>query len=247
MERNNGMIESMWRDAWLLLEIMLVNIVLSGDNAVVIAMASRYLPPRERRMAMYWGTAGAVALRILLTVAAVVIMKIPFLDLIGAMFLFYIAVSLVKQEEEAGKTGETASLMKAIGTILAADLMMSLDNVVAVASIARNNFVIMCIGVALSIPIMIWCSVLVMKLLHRFPALLYIGAGILGYSAGQMVCGNPIVNKELNDASGWLPSAVPVVCAFLVVGCSLVLSRWRVHKKTVTAQDQGIYSKIEEG
>lgn len=170
----------------LLVQILVINIVLSGDNAVVIALASKNLPLAQRKQAIWWGAFGAIALRMLLTLAAVYLLYIPFIQGLGSLLLFWIAVKLLIEDDSSSGVKEASTLAKAVRTIIAADFVMSLDNVLAIAAKAHHNLSVIIIGVGLSIPIIIWGSNMVMRLLHRFPVLIYIGAGILGYTAGEM-------------------------------------------------------------
>jgi YjbE family integral membrane protein len=203
----------------LFLQIMLINIVLSGDNAVVVAMASKNLPLHQRKQAIWWGAFGAVALRLVLTVAAVFLLKIPYIQAIGALLLLWIAVKLLAEEEGHAHIKEAATLGKAIWTIIVADFVMSLDNVLAIAAKAQGDMTVIILGIGLSIPIIIWGSTLVVNLLNKYPVLVYLGAGILGYTAGEMLI-NDIKMKELllNDFpfSHWL---IPTLTtAFVIVG-----------------------------
>ncbi|MBB6730674.1 TerC family protein [Cohnella zeiphila] len=216
----------MEQNALLLLEIMLINIVLSGDNAVVIAMASRNLPVPQRKKAVYWGTLGAVALRIALTVVAVFLLRIPFVEIAGALLLLYVAVRLLTDDNSAAGTKGAASVFKAVAVILTADLIMSLDNVVAVASIARGNYGLMAVGIALSIPLIIWCSQWIAKVLNALPALVYIGAGILGYTAGEMLAKDDLVRKLMPADERWIGIAIAGAC-----GLGVMLAGWALRRR----------------
>jgi|HigsolmetaGSP12D_1036236.scaffolds.fasta_scaffold00112_24 YjbE family integral membrane protein len=215
----------MVENALLLLEITLINIVLSGDNAVVIAMASRNLPGAQRKKAIYWGTLGAVVLRIALTVVAVFLLKIPFVQIVGALLLFYVAVRLLTEDSSAAETKSAASVLTAVAIILTADLIMSLDNVVAVASIARGNYGLTAIGIAISIPLIIWCSQWIAKMLHTFPLLVYIGAGVLGYTAGEMLAKDDLVRKLFPADESWISIAFAAACGLGVILCGWALRR----------------------
>lgn len=207
---------------WLLLflQIMLINIVLSGDNAVVIAMASKNLPIEQRNKAIWWGAFGAILLRLVLTVIAVFVLKIPFVQVAGAALLMYIAIKLLVEDEGEAHVKEAATLGKAIGTIIMADFVMSLDNVLAIAATAKNDLTVIILGIGLSVPIIIWGSTMVMKLLHKFPILVYIGAGILGYTAGEMLLGDPKVSAFIHGALlHWL---IPAVMTAIVIGSGLL-------------------------
>lgn len=207
---------------WLLLfiQIMIINLVLSGDNAVVIAMASRKLPQEQQKKAIWWGAFGAIALRLLLTAAAVVLLKVAYIQAIGSLLLLYIAIKLLIDEEKDHRVKEASTLGKAIWTIIAADFIMSLDNVLAIAARADNNYSVILLGVGLSVPIIIWGSTMVMKLLHRFPVLIYLGAGILGYTAGEMMVKDPKMIELLNSHL-WHDS-MPWATAGIVLGAGLL-------------------------
>ncbi|MDR3565672.1 MAG: TerC family protein [Negativicutes bacterium] len=171
-----------------LFSIIVVNLLLSGDNALVIALASRRLPPRQQKAAVIWGGAGAVGLRIVLTVVAVSLLKVPYLLLTGGILLQWVAVKLaVSDHHAAEKVPAAGSLWEAVKTILIADLVMSVDNVVAIAGVARGNVAMLVIGLALSIPVIIWGSKLITLLMERWPLIITIGAAFLGWTAGEMV------------------------------------------------------------
>lgn len=200
----------------IILEIIMINIVLSGDNAVVIAMASQHLPEKQRQAAVWWGAFGAVALRIVLTVTAVALLDIPYIQLAGALMLLYIAVKLLNDDSRHGNVKRASTLGSAVWTIIVADFVMSLDNVLAVAAIADGNWILLAIGILISIPLIIWGSTFVMKLLQDYPVLVYIGAGILGFTAGEMV----VEDERTADWLAGLPAlhwALPFLAAAAVV------------------------------
>ena len=205
----------------LLLKIIMVNIVLSGDNAVVIAMASKRLPEAQRHKAVWWGAVGAVGLRIVLTVVAVMLLRIPFIQLLGSLLLLYIAVKLLVDDDGHGDVKSAATLGAAIWTIIVADFVMSLDNVLAIAAIADGNWLLIAIGILISIPLIVWGSTFVMRLLHQYPVLVYIGAGILGYTAGEMFLKDPNVARWFAAAPHMIHWALPIVAAAFVVGAGL--------------------------
>ncbi len=171
-----------------LMRIMMVNIVLSGDNAVVIALAARNLPPQHKKLAIVWGSGGAVVLRILLTIIAVALLQVPFLQFVGALLLVWIAVKLLVEDDEA-ETGHHAhdNLWGAVKTILVADVIMSLDNTLAIAGVARGDWTLLITGLVLSVPLIVFGSTVIMKMIERFPAIVYAGAGLIAYTAGEMV------------------------------------------------------------
>ncbi|OXM86083.1 TerC family protein [Paenibacillus rigui] len=204
----------------LFLQIMLINIVLSGDNAVVIALASKNLPLHQRKQAIWWGAFGAIGLRLVLTVVAVYILTVPYIQAAGSLLLLYIAVKLLIDDEGEAHVKEASTLGKAIWTIIVADFVMSLDNVLAIAAKADNNLTVIILGIALSVPIIVWGSTLVMNLLTKFPILVYIGAGILGYTAGEMFVKDEIVSdKLLHGFPHWI---VPILTTVVVIGVGLV-------------------------
>lgn len=171
-----------------LMQIMMVNIVLSGDNAVVIALAARNLPAKQQKHAVLWGCGGAIVLRVLLTVVAVALLQIPFLQFCGALLLVWIAVKLlVEDDEKEGEHHAHDSMFGAIKTILVADIVMSLDNTLAIAGVAKGNWTLLIVGLVLSIPLIVFGSTVIMKLIDRFPLIVYVGAGLIAYTAGEMI------------------------------------------------------------
>ncbi|GAB7053746.1 MULTISPECIES: TerC family protein [unclassified Paenibacillus] len=207
---------------WILLflQIMLINIVLSGDNAIVIALASQKLPLEERKKAIWWGTFGAIGIRIILTLAAVYVLQIPYIQTAGSLLLLWIAVKLMMDEEEHSNVKEASTLGKAIWTIILADFVMSLDNVLAIAAKAKGEIGIVILGIAMSVPVIIWGSALVVKLLKSYPVLVFAGAGILGYTAGEMFMADHKVSDWL---LGSIPHYVlPVITTLIVIGSGLL-------------------------
>jgi YjbE family integral membrane protein len=200
-----------------LLQIMLINIVLSGDNAVVIALACRNLPQEQQKKAVFWGSGGAIVLRVVLTFVAVWLLQIPFLQVVGSLLLLWIAIKLLKGEEEEEELKGGSNIKEAIKTIIIADLVMSLDNVVAVAGAAEGNLLLILIGLALSIPLIIWGSQLLMGLMNRFPIIVTIGAALLGYTAGEMLLHDKAVGHFLLATVPWGEYAIPIVTTILVV------------------------------
>ncbi|GIP35807.1 TerC family protein [Paenibacillus sp. J2TS4] len=199
----------------LFLQILLINIVLSGDNAVVIALASKNLPAAQRKQAVRWGAFGAVALRIGLTLVALVILKVAYLQAIGALLLLWIAVKLLVEDDGPSRVKEASTLSNAVTTIIMADIVMSLDNVLAIAAKADGHIGIIMVGIGISIPIIIWGSSLVMNLLHKYPALVFVGAGILGYTAGEMILKDQKIGRFVDhEVLHWL---VPITAGLLVV------------------------------
>src|ERR1700693_2482897 len=188
------MAEFMTPQFWIAVaEIMLVNILLSGDNAVVIALACRNLSLRQRRHGIFWGVLGAIGLRIVLTFFAMSLLVYPWLRLVGGALLVWIGIKLIA-EDDSGEHKVKASdrLLTAVGTIIVADLVMSLDNVVGVAAAAKGNGLLIVFGLVTSIPIVIVGSQIIMQLIGRFPVLVYAGGGLLGYIAGEMAVEDPV-------------------------------------------------------
>ncbi|WP_282941497.1 TerC family protein [Paenibacillus sp. RC67] len=204
----------------LFLQIMLINIVLSGDNAVVIALASKNLPVSQRKKAIWWGAFGAIGLRLILTVIAVYILKVPYLQAAGSLLLIWIAVKLLIDDDGHANVKEASTLGKAVWTIIVADFVMSLDNVLAIAAKANNDIAVIILGIGLSVPIIIWGSTLVMNLLTKFPILVFLGAGILGYTAGEMfVKDKSVYDLLLTGVPHWI---VPVIGVVIVIGAGLL-------------------------
>ena len=204
-----------WVGLW---QIVLVNIVLSGDNAVVIALAARSLPPRQQAQAVFWGAGAAVVLRIILTVVAVELLKWPWLKLIGAVLLLWIAVKLLMPEDGGeGNVNASENLWTAIKTILIADLVMSLDNVIGVAAAAKGSLTLLILGLAISIPLVIFGATMLMKVMERFPVIITIGAGLLGWVSGDMAATDPVVKGWVDVNAAWLHWAAPAAGAVFVV------------------------------
>jgi YjbE family integral membrane protein len=225
-------------DFWIALaQIIGINIVLSGDNAVVIALAARSLPPTQQKQAVLWGSGAAVVMRIVLTVVAVELLKLPWLKLIGAVLLFWIAIKLLLPESEGeggGKAG--ASMVAAVKTILIADLVMSLDNVIAVAAAAKGSLLLLIAGLGISIPLVIFGSTLLLGLMERFPIIITIGAALLGWVAGEMMISDPVVKGWIDANAAWLHYAGPAAGAAAVVAIGKLLAK-RHEKAPVILDD----------
>ncbi|RYE39401.1 MAG: TerC family protein [Hyphomicrobiales bacterium] len=176
-------------DFWIgLVKIVWINIILSGDNAVVIALAARSLPPHQQKKAIFWGSGAAVFLRIVLTVVAAKLLELSFLQIIGGCLLLWIGLQLLTDSDDEGDESKTGGgLMAAVRTILIADLVMSLDNVIAVAAAAHGNMLLLILGLAISIPLVIFGSTLMIKLMERFPIIILLGAGLIGWVGGETI------------------------------------------------------------
>jgi len=205
-------------DFWIgLLKIVWINIILSGDNAVVIAMAARSLPPQQQRTAVLFGSGAAVVLRIILTVVAAKLLALPYLQIIGGLLLLWIGTQLLSGEEEGdGEDKEYGSMLAAVRTILLADLVMSLDNVIAVAAAAQGSMVLLILGLAISIPLVIFGSTLMIKLMERFPIIVMLGAALIGWVAGETIVSDTIL-RDMLAANPWLHYAAAAAGAVFVV------------------------------
>jgi len=206
--------------------IILANIVLSGDNAVVIAMAARSLPAQQQKKAIFWGSAAAIVMRIGLTLLAVEMLKWPYLKVVGALLLLYIGITLLS-EDDGGEDGhkQIGGMAAAIRTILVADLVMSLDNVLAVAAAAKGNTPLLVIGLAVSIPLIIFGSTLLLKVMERFPIIITLGAALLGFLAGEMLLTDPAVEARFGKLSETIVNVAGVIGAAIVVAVGSWLQR----------------------
>lgn len=209
-----------------LAKIIGINIVLSGDNAVVIALASRSLPPHQQKKAIFWGSAAAIILRIILTIFAVTLLTLPWLKLVGAVLLIWIGIQLLLPEDDEAHIEGHDNLGAAIRTILVADLVMSVDNVIGVAAAAGDSIPLLIIGLAISIPLIIFASTMLIKVMERYPIIITIGAALLGFVAGEMAVTDPAVKDWIAANAPWLKYAVPAVTTALVV----VVGKWMAKK-----------------
>ncbi|MCW5256528.1 TerC family protein [Verminephrobacter aporrectodeae subsp. tuberculatae] len=224
-------------DFWIALgKIILIDILLGGDNAVVIALACRRLAPAQRTRGILWGTAGAIVLRVILVAFAVTLLALPFLKVVGALLLLWIGVKLLAPDEEGhGDVQGSDKLLAAIKTIIVADLVMSVDNVIAIAGAAQSagehSFLLVVLGLLISIPIIVWGSQLVIRLMERFPMIITLGGMLLGWIAGDMLVTDPVLTDPgkwqwmlklpLNGASGAVSG--PIKYGASVAGALLVL------------------------
>jgi YjbE family integral membrane protein len=224
--------------------IILVNIVLSGDNAVVIALAARSLSPAQQKKAVFYGCAGAVVLRIILTVFALQLLTLPYLKIIGAILLFYVGVQLMADEDEQGHIQTHASMWAAVRTILIADLVMSLDNVLGVAAAAQGNVTLLIIGLAISIPLIVSGSTLILRLMERFPIIIVLGAALLGYLAGEMLFSDVATAAWIHDHLPNHDLPVPGMRAMLsvpgVIGAVAIvmIGRWLTRRQPSPAANR---------
>lgn len=206
--------------------ILLANIVLSGDNAVVIAMAARTLQPAQRNKAIFWGSAAAIVMRIVLTIVAIQLLSLPYLKMIGAVLLVYIGIDLLKGEDDGEDDGkEINGMVAAIRTILIADLVMSLDNVLAVAAAAKGNVPLLIMGLLVSIPLIIFGATLLTKVMERFPIIITIGAALLGFLAGEMLLTDPAVTARFGAMGEQTVTFGGILGAVLVVALGTYLQK----------------------
>ena len=208
--------------------IILLDILLGGDNAVVIAMAANKLPANLRRKAILIGTGGAVVIRLVMTLIAVWLLTIPFLQALGGLILLPIAVKLLVPAEQEENVTASDSLMGAIKTIIIADAAMGVDNVLAIAGASHGSFLLVACGFLISIPIIVGGSTVIGKLMDRFPVILYAGAGLLGWTAGSMIGHDKILGTLLQQMAGsWAPMTLQILLAVAVIAIGLWMSRKR--------------------
>ncbi len=214
-----------------LAQIIWINIILSGDNAVVIALAARSLEPRQQKLAIFWGTAAAVLLRVVLTIVAVKLMALPWLQLVGGILLLWIGVQLLNDgdDEEDGGENKQSGLMAAIRTILVADLVMSLDNVIGVAAAANGDMVLLVLGLAIAIPIVIFGSTLMIKVMTRYPVIVTLGAALIGWVGGETIVSDKMLEPIVpHHSMGFY--AVAALGAVLVVATGKYLQSRKTAK-----------------
>ncbi|HQV87590.1 MAG TPA: TerC family protein [Nitrosomonas sp.] len=204
---------------WLaVVQIILIDIVLGGDNAVVIALACRRLPEHQRKLGIFWGVFGAIALRIVLIFFALSLLAIPYLKIGGAILLIWIGIKLLQPESEGEhEIDASTTLLGAIKTIIVADAVMSLDNVIAIAGAAKDDLSLVIFGLVISVPIIVWGSQLVMKIMDRYPITIAIGAGLLGWIAGDMVVTDVVTKEWVNMQAQYLHWVAPATAAVLVI------------------------------
>lgn len=220
-----------------LLAVIWVNVILSGDNAVVIALAARSLPPPQKRQAMVWGAAAAAVSRIALTIVAGEFLKLPLLKIIGGLVVFWIAVKLLVPEGGEDGIQAPGNPLHAIRTILVADLVMSLDNVIAVAAAAQGGIMPLVLGLALSIPLVVLGASLLMEIMERFPIIITLGAAVLGGIAGKMLISDPLVADWIAAEARWMYLRLPGV-SWLEIGGALfvvALGKWLARRRAGAA------------
>jgi len=231
-------------DFWIGLgKIIWVNLLLSGDNAVVIALAARSLPPQQQKMAVFWGAGAAVIMRIVLTIFAVALLTLPWLKIVGGLLLLWIGVKLLVPEEDGDDIASSDNLFQAIKTILIADLVMSLDNVLAVAAAADSaaptvelvamKYTLLVLGLAISIPIVIFGSTLMLKFMERWPVIITAGGALLGWIAGEMMVTDPAIDAWVEHNARWLEemrvAAIAGAVLVVIIGMWLAKRQQQAH------------------
>jgi YjbE family integral membrane protein len=218
-------------------KIIWVNLLLSGDNAVVIALAARSLPPQQQKKAVMWGAGAAVVMRVVLTIFAVALLTLPWLKIVGGVLLLWIGIKLLVPEEEEEEIASSDNLWQAIKTILIADLVMSLDNVLAVAAAAASaaptpdlvamKYTLLVLGLAISIPIVIFGSTLMLKLMERWPVIITLGGALLGWIAGEMMVTDPAIDTWVEHHAAWLEHwrVAAIIGAVIVIVVGTVMAR----------------------
>jgi len=217
-----------------LVRIIIIDLLLAGDNALVIALAVRSLPRRQQLLGRLWGTAGAVVLRLLFIAVVTVLLRVPLLQFAGGLALVWIAIKLIRQdagEGEGGAAHQSATLMGAIWIIIVADVTMSLDNVIAIAGAAHGDLFLVAFGIAFSIPIVVWASGILARLMNRSPWIIWAGGGVLGEVAGDMMIHDRVVH-------GWLG---PVADAAnyplrVLLFASITFLGWRLARRETAAE-----------
>jgi YjbE family integral membrane protein len=218
-----------------LLKIIWINILLSGDNAVVIALAARGLPPHQQKQAIMFGSGAAVALRIGLTIVAAWLLELQGLQVIGGILLLWIGAQLLADEEESDEEAkEHANMMSAVRTILIADLVMSLDNVIGVAAAAKGDQVLLILGLAISIPLVIFGSSMMIKLMERFPVIITAGAALIGWVGGETVASDVLL-RDFSAANPWFHMAAAAAGAVIVIGWGRYMESRKSHSDAADA------------
>ena len=226
--------ESFTPQFWLAaLQIIYINILLSGDNAVVIALACRDLPPKQRRWGIIWGAAGAIVLRIVLTIVAVTLLELPWLKVVGGVLLLWIGIKLIIQEEGDDHSVQASErLWSAVRTVIVADLVMSVDNVLGVAAAAKGSVPLLMFGLVVSIPLVIAGSQIILKLIERFPMIILAGGGLLGWIAGKMLVEDAALAPWINANAAWLDWVGPIAGVAIVIGGA----RWQKQRPVSEAR-----------
>jgi YjbE family integral membrane protein len=215
-----------------LLAIVLLDLVLAGDNAIVIALAARDLPPRLQKRAVFWGTFGAVGVRVLLIAVVVYLLKLPGLMLAGGLLLLPIAWKLLKHDDQDPDVSPGDTFWTALRTIVAADALMGLDNVLAIAGASKGHMGLVILGLLISVPLVVWGSTLILKLIARFPVIVYLGAGAIAWTAARMIAHDRLVAAWF-DLHPWMAYALDALLVLAVCGGGW-LARRRLERAQVS-------------
>lgn len=228
-----------------LLQIAVINVLLSGDNAVVIALACRSLPPKQQRQAFIVGTVGIVVLMTGLTGFAAYLLTMPYIEIIGSVLLLWIGVKLLLADDEGGNVKDSGNFWEAVKTIIIADIVMSLDNVLGMAGAARGHLGMLVVGLVITIPLILFGSAMIMKLMERFPIFVTGGAGLLGWVAGEMAVADPGI-KSFVESHHALDTYVPIIGALSVVAVGKFLAQRRnsaEDKVSIIGEGEGAQAK----
>ncbi len=209
------------------LQIITIDVLLGGDNAVVIALACRKLPEQQRKKGIFWGVVGAIILRIMLIFFALQLLSLPYLKIAGALLLLWIGIKLLQPEAEDGHGSieESTNLLGAIRTVIIADVVMSMDNVIAVAGAAKGELGLVVFGILFSVPIIVWGSRIVLTLMDRFPVVITLGGALLGWIAGGMLVSDKALQPYLQGVPGWLHYVTAIFGALMVVAVGKFLAK----------------------
>jgi len=220
---------------WLaLLNIVFIDLILAGDNAIVIALAARNLPKDQQKKAVIWGTVGAISIRIIATLLVVKLLNLPWLHLVGGLLLIWIAFKLLVQEEQHDNVKAGNTLWQSVQTIIIADAAMGLDNVIAVAGAAQGHTLLVIIGLLISVPVIVWGSTLFIKLVDRFKWIIYLGAAVLAYTASNMFIDEHKFGT-LFEANVWLQWTLKIVLIVGILGLGYIVNKRNAKKATATA------------
>ncbi|MNO66133.1 Integral membrane protein TerC family protein [compost metagenome] len=218
-------------DFWMaLLSIILIDLVLAGDNAIVIGLAARNVPKQDQKKVIMWGTVGAIVVRVIMTMLVVVLLDIPGLRLVGGLALLWIAYKLLV-DEKSHEINAGNQMWAAIRTIIIADTMMGLDNVLAVAGAAHGDLLLVIIGLAVSVPIMVWGSTMILKLTERYPIVITIGAAVLAWTAAKMLVAEPLVDQYFINS--WIKYGFEILAIIAVVGIGIKVKKQKEHLRLV--------------
>jgi len=218
------------------LQIIAIDIVLGGDNAVVIALACRRLPPEMQRKGIFWGVFGAIALRVVFIFFALTLLQIPYLKIVGGLLLVWIGVKMLMPHDDGGHEIDASThLWGAVKTIIVADAVMSIDNVIAIAAASKDSMVLVIFGLVVSVPIIVWGSRLVLRLMERFPVVITLGAALLGWISGDMLVRDVVVKDWVAANAPLLNWIVPVLGIIVVVGLGKLLAARASAAKPVAA------------